>query len=403
MSLPTIHAFWSYSRTIELQGADALHAAMQVALEEASAPMPLHVFRDTSSTGFASGEDWRRGIVRAVGLSTIFFWVQSPRWLHRDVCRFEFEAFRDRVRRAAALLAPGAAQGIVDDLWHALVVPIRWLDADDDQWLSVPEPARTTLAADWKNMSVSPSLMLPQARRRLKSAADLYSLACIDAAAAIRARIGATFAKHGTSWAQWSELVASDAASFERLWMDEFERRAAAARDGRGAIPAQFGSPSIAMRQDELSRRFTDGRTRLERPELGLTLVLVPSDRAATAAFWCASTSVANRHARMWARRFGEPCRPEPGPTGALNWSRETIEALRPALREDGVEIPAAWQAADLARTFANARETIHRLGFQSVPRAFWTVAEDGRLATPAGGEQGELLLVASLEGTHRG
>lgn len=405
MPLPTVHAFWSYSRTTELQGIDALYVAMAASLEEVIAPMPLQIFRDTAPNGLASGEDWRRGIVQAVARSTLFFWVQSPRWLHRAVCRFEFESFRDRVHRAAALLAPQDPEAAFDDLWSALVVPIRWLDVDDDQWRAVPEPARGALARDWQRMNVVPSLLLPEFRRRHQFAGDVYALACVDAAAAIRARIAAVFESHRTSWRGWCDLLASDARPFEDSWLDEFSRRwAAESGEPSGPAAPAFVYLSLAARQAELAQRHTSGKTRLERPELGLTLVLLPRDDDRTSAFWCASAPVANRHARTWALRFGPLFRAEPGAAGALSWSREAIEALRPALRDEGLDIPGVDQAADLVKTLATDREAVHRLGVQSVPRGFWTVAADGALATQAGAaDRGELLLVTAAGDARRG
>ncbi|WP_284620545.1 hypothetical protein [Aquabacterium humicola] len=397
MRLPTVHAFWSYSRTTELQGTDALHAAMEASLEEAIAPMPLRIFRDSAANGLASGEDWRRGIVQAVARSTLLFWVQSPRWLHRPVCRLEFEAFRDRVRRAAAVLKPHDPQAAFEDLWSALVVPIRWLDVDEDQWRDVPDPARRALARDWQRMNVVPSLMLPEFRRRHQSAGSVYALACVDAAAAIRARVAAVFEAHQTSWRGWCDVLATDARAFEDAWLDEFSRRASEGGESSGQDAPAFGDLSLATRQAELARRYAGGKTRLERPELGLTLVLLPRDDDRMSAFWCASAPVANRHARTWARRFGTLFSAEPGAAGALTWSREAIEALRPALRDEGLDIPSVGEAAGLVKTLAVDRGAVHRLGLQSVPRGFWTVAADGALVTQSGAaDRGELLLVAA-------
>lgn len=404
MPLQTVHAFWSYSRVTEGQGIDALHAAMSASFEEVIAPMPLRVFRDTAPDGLASGEDWRRGIVQAVARSTLFFWVQSPRWPHRSVCRFEFEAFRDRVRRAAAALAPGDTDAAFKDLWRALVVPIRWLEVDDAHWRHVPEPARGALQREWQHMNVLSSLLLPQMRRRHRSAGDVYALACVDAAAAIRGRIASVFEEYRTSWDGWVDLLAADAPAFEAAWFDEFERREAGRIDEWHPIAHELGGLSLAARQAELARRHTHGKARRELPELGLTLVLLPRGDDPRAGFWCASAAVANRHARTWAQRYGPLFRAEPGTAGALVWSLEAIAALRPALRDEGLDIPDADQAADLLKTFAIGREILQQIGVKSVPRGFWTVQADGTLATQGGvTDRGELLVTDALEDWHRG
>jgi hypothetical protein len=386
-----IHAFWSYSRNTESFGGDALHAAMQASLSEAMAPLELRVFRDSAANhGIASGADWSREIVRAIARSTLFFWIQSPRWLHRPICRFELEAFHSRVQRAANLLAPGDTSTF-EKLWTAMTIPIRWLDAAAAQWQAVPEPPRSFIAHAWRHMNVRPSLMLPESRRQHRH--DVYALACVDAAAAIHAHLAAALRQCGSDWQQWLELLDRDAVAFERLWLAEF----AARRLTGGADDALAPTPGLDLvgSQLELAQRLNSGRTRIAREELGLTMILVPHADSASGAFWVTSAPVTNRLATTWADYFGENFRASPGSGGVLRWSAEAVQKLRPSLQDIGLDLPNAAQAAWLMRLSEQERAVVHRLGLQSAPRNFWFAASDGHLHTQDGNSGPGALILA--------
>jgi len=400
MAASVLHAFWSYSRASEAHGGEELHSAMQTALDETLAPRQIHIFRDSSlASGIGSGVDWRRALVRGIARSTIFFWVQSPLWVHRPVCRFEFFAFRDRVRRLASRLSKQNDAATFDDLWAAMVVPIRWAEIADDQWRGVPAEQRRVLSLEWNRMGVLSPLMLAEKRRRLQRAVnDAYSVACFASAPVIGTQLDSTLRRIGASWSSWERLIAVDVAEFEEFWLSRPEVQSLA---GAASEPTDLTTGVEAVgAQLTLAHTRTAGRLNLERPELGLTMVLLPDLSDPEGGYWCSNGPLPNRLAKLWAARFGPDAKGKLGTSGTLVWSESAMRVLLPQLQEYAIDIPNAAQAETLAALCAKGRDSIHQLGLLSAARGFWFNSAEGRLATHgAGAATGPLVVVSRLAG----
>jgi hypothetical protein len=160
----------------------------------------------------------------------------------------------------------------------------------------------------------------------------------------------------------------------------------------------QATGSSLLAAQEELAHRLTGGRARMDLPQLDLTMVLVPRADNSELAFWCASAPVTNRHRGLWADRFGAAFRAEPGPAGALRWSTDAVNAIRPLLEAEELNTPDMAQAASLSRLWLQDRSTLHGLGIQSALRNFWSHAADGALVAPDDGSgRGTLVLVSDI------
>lgn len=372
----SIHAFWSYSRRVEHHGGEALHAAMCAAMDEAMAPSRLCIYRDADRKfGIGSGEDWPKALVRAIGGSAMFFWVQSPRWLNQPVCRFEFDAFSDRLMRAATRIAPADAESIFGALWAASVVPIRWVEArDSDHWSEIPEPARSSLRSHWNNMNVLPALQLSDPRPGLSAAHDGYAGTCKSAASSILDQLSDKLKGLGLTRSGWAEVLASDVRDFERDWNDEFERRFPGGPPGQDEPAREATGGSLVDLQMGLARRFTSGRTRIERADLDLVLTLLPDADGSGRGVWCTSAPISNSAAACWSNRFGELFSARPGSSGVLMWTAAEVMRLRAELAAEGLQVPDAARGERLGRMLNGDRDSLLRLGLQALPRDFWTL-----------------------------
>lgn len=382
--MPTVHAFWSYSRGQEDVGVADLHRAMQRSLAD---PMSLYgglsIFRDNDrKTGIDSGSDWPRSIVEAIARSTLFFWVQSPAWLRAgSPCQFEFEAFRDRIARISDEFRAGSSTSASRDLQGALVVPIRWYDMHPEDWSQIDADVCRAFRPEWDLMQTIDELNFPLRRTRTPLSDGHAAAASAAAAAPIAERFKKALAALGTDLPTLQAFIDSDRATFEQRWLAELERRMPALAAPRAAPPTD---PTLRA-QARLAARISAGLTRAVEQAFGVSSVLVPADDGGERGFWAAAMPLSNRW-RATLAAYGDG-RPVNGPAGWLLWSAEDIAALAEPLAELGFGVPDAAQAARLLQLFGGSRDTAIQLGFQSMPRDLWFRDAAGALAGAVGGE----------------
>ena len=374
---------------------------MCAAMDEAMAPSRLCIFRDADGkAGIGSGEDWPKALVRAIGRSTMFFWVQSPRWLNQPVCRFEFDAFSDRLMRAAKRIAPANPESVLGTLRAASVVPIRWVDARDGiHWSEIPEPARSSLRGHWEKLNVLQALLLSDRQPGMSPAHDGYAGACKSAASSILDQLSDNLKKLGLTRAGWVDALAFDGRDFEHDWNDEFERRFPSGPPGEDEPARETGGGSLVDLQRGLARRLTGGRTRIDRVDLDLVLTLLPDAEDPSNGVWCTSAPVGNGAAACWSNRFGELFAARPGPSGLLMWTADDVMRLRGELADEGLQLPDAARGERLVRMLAGDRDSLSRLGLHALPRDFWTLDPGLAPRLRSGGDatRAPLLLVSPL------
>lgn len=141
--------FWSYSRAQE-DASGRLLKVVQGSLREAFGRHPeVEIFRDVNQ---APGTHWPKELVSAIRRSVLFFWLQSPRYLDSELCRFELEMFQAQVSRIAHHFGvPGNAE-LLFEHW---IVPIRWQNDHEANWPSRrSNPATREIANLWDELQL---------------------------------------------------------------------------------------------------------------------------------------------------------------------------------------------------------------------------------------------------------
>lgn len=255
--VPKLYGFWSYSRE-GTSGIAALHREMQASLSgNGPGPGDAEIFFDTNPvTGIGSGQDWGRRTVEAASRSALFFWVQNPRWPTRPVCRFEFDMFEDRVGRIAREFSTSTHPLDQRELWHSLVVPIRWAAITEAHWDTIEETATADrLRRLWEATNVLAALNFAEKDNHATSAGDDYSQLCRLVTAHISKRLVNAIPSLGGNVTRLLEYLAADQGEFVARWLDEFERRdiLRLERQGIARPPRATSHSTAAWRQRQLN------------------------------------------------------------------------------------------------------------------------------------------------------
>lgn len=368
-----LNAFWSYSRATDDTGSRDLYEAMRATLRDPiSLWGMLDIYRDVDrANGISVGALWPQDVIAAVARSTLFFWVQSPRWLRADsMCSFEFEMFCDRVKRVARHFVTTGSEQTAERLLEALVIPVRLFEMEPSDWSLIDERIRQRFEHEWNQRQVHPALDL--ARHRLRGTPPTlgYALNCIDAAQPIAKRFGGALAELKIDLPTLNAFIAADSADFHRQWSRAYETRFDDELQ-RQCIPAR--DADLAAQQ-----RLAGGRGHhMSRWPSGLSFVLVP-DASGERGFWASAAPLSNRFERVIAGSVPDRGQVQRGPGGFLLCSAAGAVALHDTLRALGAALPEAAQAGRLQAIFAKGRDHALRLGFQAMPDGFWFVDEHG-------------------------
>lgn len=371
MKILTLNAFWSYSRAGEDIGGSELHTTMQAALADPISPWgELHVFRDNARReGIPPGADWARTIIAAIARSTLFFWVQSPRWLVRPACVFEFDVFEDRVARIAAEFIPSGSPLTAQTLSDALLKPVRMFDMGPEEWTGIDPVLRKRFEGEWSRRQVMPELNFALADGNRLHETNPYSYRCTRAAQPIARSFGRTLEALGISLTRLNEFLTDDSQELERRWMGIFEERFSelTRNDVTGARDDDWAA------QQRLMKRLT-------RPpdKMGLSFVLVP-DTQGEQGFWVAAKPIPNKFQSNVTARIGSGHPVALGSGGFLQFSAAAVMAFHRYLRTIGLDLPDSEQASRLQAVFAKGSDHALRLGFESgLSSGFWHIDADG-------------------------
>lgn len=381
---PPLHAFWSYSRVLEQAGAASLHSAMRAALADPiSLWGELQIFRDNSSDdGISPGADWFRAVVAAVARSTLFFWVQSPRWLRAgSLCSVEFAAFEDRLARVARHFCPSNATHVTRTLSETLLIPVRMINMSPTDWDQIDPALRQRYEAEWGRRQVMPELDFTRTSWDAGSPAQPYGHACISAAQPIARNFGRALATLGVDLATLNAFIQSDCHDFERRWL--LNRALWPGQPQLNALLTPGGPAAAAAPKSWPAPPSV----------LGLSFFWLPDD-AGDNGCWTATSPLQNRLQQGIAGWLaGADAR---GPGGFLLLTAVHAAALRPHLREAGLDLPDSRQAARLRMLISRGRDAALRMGMQSPVPDFWC-SDTLAAARPAGpSPRLPLLLVAA-------
>lgn len=351
MNNRSLNAFWSYSRSSGEFHGHQLHEAMRSALVN---PISLYgdltIFRDSDlRDGIAPGADWAQVIVEKIARSVLFFWVQSPKWLHPEsFCSFEFDAFEDRAARIAKRFLASGDRNLSD----ALIIPVRLFGVAGRSWDYIDSGQRIRFENEWGRRQVMNGLNFSIENSAQSNYGNLYSTGCLAAAEKISESFRNTMDVLGVNLEKINEFLVEDSPDFERKWMREFEERWANLRRANVSNDRFWSTPPTPSHSSHCS-------------------VWIPNADGKYG-FWVASKPLRRKV------------------------SKEQILRFRHTLQAEGLDLPNAEQAERIQAVFAAGRDHSLRLGFCISSLDFWYVDEDGVSIRSTRGPSAELLPVAS-------
>lgn len=375
---------------MEKFGGSDLHAAMQATLTEQIATWgEPHIFRDRDRReGIPPGADWVRTIIAAIARSTLFFWVQSPRWLMSPVCVFEFDVFEDRVARIAAEFIPSDSPLTTQTLSDALLIPVPIFNMEPKEWAGIDPELRKRFEGAWSRRQATPDLNFTLTDGNRSHETNPYSYQCTRAAQSIARSFSRTLDALGISLTRLNEFLTDDSQEFERRWLGIFEERSSELKrhDSTGARDDDLVAQQRLMK-------------RMARPsdKMGFSFVLVPYIQGKNG-FWVSAKPIPNKFQSNVTARIGSGHPVVLGLGGYLQFSAAAVKVFHRYLRIIGLDLPDFEQASRLQAVFSKGSDHALRLGFESrLSSGFWHIDADGvSIRSTDGQARAALLLVAT-------
>jgi hypothetical protein len=319
-----VTGFWSYSRKLEKVGGDSLHKEMRDCLIDQFSPLGVELWRDSDPEGgIGSGRNWPSTIVGALSRSLLFFWIQSPRWLDRKICRLEFEAFRDRVRRLAGAF-PGNPDP--DELWGLLVTPVHVMSVRPETWELYDPDVRQRYQTVWLETQRHRMLDLSFLMRSHDPLAVDTRALCLGAAHDIYEDLIAATKMLGTTLRGLLEYAAQPDQAFEAHWRKVFHNFDTP--DLPGGPENSPDDKQLLMRQKRLADLHSSGDPHKTIQQTHLTMLLLPT-MVGQDGFWCSHESAQGQVAATAAELLPDDP-PRRSAAGYMLWSEHAIRVVLP-------------------------------------------------------------------------